>query len=657
MAANGGAAGGNSGSIRAGKAHVEMSAKDAGLSKALDMFTKRLRSFGKTVATIGGAVSGAGSAGLGGIFATLAKSVDRASEIKRLSDKLGVGTEQMSEFAYAAQTTGMSLEELTGQFENLAERVAQGAAGTGEAAETFKKLGIDAKQLALQNPIEQMITLAKAMEGVTNQTERLGMLSSLGGDQFQWMENLFRQGPNGIRKLMGEAREVGASLNGEVATNAVKAERAFSRAWTAIKNSVLAVGEALLPQIDTIEQVAAVVVHAAKAVRQFINENKSLVVGVTAGLAALMAIGGVITTVGLGFAALGIAIAGLVAGVGAIGSALALLATPVGIVSALFVGLGAVFVGVLDELGMLDKLFVSLGETWTSLRTLFGTGFEGIKAALSVGDFSTAFQIGLATLGVLWEKFLLALEGGWAAFKGDFVDGWETLTANIKSLWVQVSHSIATAMNAVATRVSDMFGELVGNIARKLGSVLEAVLGQRLVRDYLGTGATKQLRGLADRMKEVSNPQLYKSRQGELDDGLNAIQLKISEDLKRNLIDREVSRDADIKNQLDRVKGAELTLKSLVEGAKLQQEIAEKTKLAMEALGGVFGVMFASQKASIVEGVKSAGTLGGFNADRAAQQFGAAPRVFDKIENNTNEAKKLLKDMVDKIDGVRAEYA
>src|SRR5690606_9751907 len=112
----------------------------------------------------------------------------------------GIGAEKLSEFAYAAQTTGVSLEDLEGHFENLAERVFQGAQGTGEAVETFKRLGIDAAKLAKLDQADQLIAISEAMRGVTNETERLGLLSSLGGDQFQKLNDLMRQGPDAIRR-------------------------------------------------------------------------------------------------------------------------------------------------------------------------------------------------------------------------------------------------------------------------------------------------------------------------------------------------------------------------------------------------------------------------------------------------------------------------
>jgi len=219
--------------------------------------------YGAAIAKVGAGVAGVGASVLAPITGAFKGALDRSTEITRLAQKLGVSTEKLSQFAYAAETTGMSFEDLTGQFENLAERVAQGAEGSGEAAETFKKLGIDAAALKLKNPIDQMIELAGAMQGVTNQTERLGMLSSLGGDQFQWMENIFRKGPEGIAKLMGEARDVGASLSSESSAQATKVTATFSRAWAALKGMFFSLGESLLPLAEHVESAASFIVGLA----------------------------------------------------------------------------------------------------------------------------------------------------------------------------------------------------------------------------------------------------------------------------------------------------------------------------------------------------------------------------------------------------------
>mgnify|MGYP000311165585 CR=1 FL=1 len=432
MAVNGnGKGGGGGGKIRAGRAYVELSAEDAGLRKALDKARAMVMKFGKATAGIGAGLLGTGGGVLGGLSAGLGKVLERNSEITRLAQKLGVSTEQLSQFAYAAETTGMSFEDLTGQFENLAERVSQGANGAGEAAETFKKLGIDAAQLKLKNPIDQMIELAGAMQGVTNQTERLGMLSSLGGDQFQWMENLFARGPEGIRALMGEAQNVGASLDSNVAKQSQKTSQAFNRAWASIKNAVLSVSSALLDNAETIEWVTSGIVNIAKAVRNFINDNKRLIGIVAAVAAGIAAVGGILLSVGLGLAAAATAASGLVAAFSAIGSVVAAVFTPVGaIVAGVVVVVAALAAGVvylgkmfLENTEMGRNLASSIGAAFRYLLDIFKTTWGGIVDAIRSGDLRLAWDIAVAGITVVWKTAMVGLQEMWNKFKDYVVDG------------------------------------------------------------------------------------------------------------------------------------------------------------------------------------------------------------------------------------------
>lgn len=454
MAVKGGGGNGTGGGkgIRAGKAFVELTADDAGLRKKLDEAKIKVMRFGKSMAVVGGATLAAGAAVLAPLTAAFKGALDRGTEISRLAQKLGVSTEQLSEFAYAAETTGMSFEDLTGQFENLAERVAQGAQGTGEAAETFKKLGIDAAQLKLKNPIDQMIELARAMQGVTNQTERLGMLSSLGGDQFQWMENLFRMGPEGITRLMSEARDVGASVSSEGAASAVKVQRAFDRAWASIKGLFFSIGEAFLPFADTIESAVSLLVGVTKGVREFIQNNQTLVATI-AGIAAVVAtIGTVVIGAGAAVAAFGAALGALAPVGAAIGSVLGAVFSPVGLVVAGVVALGVAVAGIIRAFFKFTEsgreLGRVLGAGWSMLADIFRTTFGGIVDALRNGDLQGAWDIALQGLTVTWKHFTLGLQQLWNNFKDKIVDGFIYLVAEMKKLLPEAIAGSASEIDA-----------------------------------------------------------------------------------------------------------------------------------------------------------------------------------------------------------------
>jgi len=383
----------------------------------LQSIADKAKKIGHGVAFAGAGITAGGAAIVAPLAAAFKGMLDRSTEIAKLSTKLGVSTEQLSEFAYAAELTGQSFQDLEGHWENLAERVAQGATGGGEAAETFKKLGIDAGQLKLQNPVEQLITLAEAMRGVTNETERLGMLSSLGGDKFQGLNALFKQGPEGIRKMMGEAKTVGASVSSESAAAAVKTEQAFLRAWTSIKSIFWSVGEAFLPLVDTLQAGVSLFVGLIGGVRAFIQNNKILVMvlaGVGLTLAAIgvgvIALGGIITAFGAVASAVGtiVGVAWSPITLTILGVGLALVA-----ITAIVAGLTYAFFK-FTEVGKLvgSSLGEMFGNMWATAKQTFG----GIADAMKAGNFSLAWKIATKGLHVIWKDFVIGMKSAWNEF-------------------------------------------------------------------------------------------------------------------------------------------------------------------------------------------------------------------------------------------------
>lgn len=646
----GGAAGGATGSIRAGRAHVEMSAKDVGLSKTLDNLKKRIVGFGKSTAKLGGLLGGGGLAGLGVIGKAFDGFLDRAGELSRLSQKLGVSTEQLSQFAYAAETTGMSLEDMTGQFENLAERVAQGAAGSGEAAETFKKLGIDAAQLKLQNPVEQMITLAKAMEGVTNETERLGMLSSLGGDQFQWMNNLFKKGPDGIRGLMEEAKAVGSSLSGEDAANSVRASQAIQRGWTAVKNTFFAVGSALLPMVERLESVSAAVVTSVGQIRELIKENSGLVIGITAGISAVVALGAGLTSLGLSIALAGMAFGGLVSGITFLVGAIPIL-LKLAVVAAVATAVVYAVREIAAALGVLEPIMqrfrgtlAGLAEGWDYIRDAIGTGAEGIKAALSMGDVVGAFKIAVATLKVTWKALVIGITAVWDTFKNGFIDGWTEAIAGLELAWNDFAHGVRSLFNQLAVFVSDLFNKIIRGVHHAIGEAARIGGYGLAAAGPAGVIAAFGLKKVAKQLGDAPDVRFADDTQDRIEWDRKAEEMRIQADAMAKINARAIERMKEEDKSQQELDEAKRELDALVNDAKARAaKAAEPVKPAATP---------PARLRSIVE--TALGTRGGFSADRIGY---TASNELNAIERNTHEAARLMRNMVDKIDGVRAEFA
>lgn len=449
---SGGGGGGSASAVRAGRAFVEASGKDAGLNSFLTRAAARVKAFGKSVAGVGLKVAGAGAAILTPIGAAVGNTVEQTNELSRLAAKLGVTTDALSAFAYAARTKGLSLEDLAGDFENLAERVAEGANGSGEAIDAFNRLGISAQRLKQMTPVEQLVELARAMEGVSNETERLGYLSKFGGDQFQNLNALFKEGADGIRALMAEAGELGAIVSAEDAANAAALSRAWLQIKTAIGGVVRTAAFALLPSPDAVRTFAGAVVGAIAGVRQWVSDNRVLVttvaavgLGLVAAGAALVGFGGFVMLAGAGLSGLvAIAAAVKVAVVGAFAAVL----SPVGLAVAAIAGIGYAL-ATQTEAGRTAT--AEIGRLFTDLGTTAKESWGGIVDAVKAGDLALAGKIAVAGLNAAWSAGVLKLTEAWVWAKSAIVDGWEGMIT-----------SLSLAFNDWASWVQKQWADVVG---------------------------------------------------------------------------------------------------------------------------------------------------------------------------------------------------
>ncbi|MBX3397484.1 MAG: hypothetical protein KF873_01975 [Gemmataceae bacterium] len=414
MAVSGGG-GGSGGAIRAARAFVEVYWEDNALKRGVASAQKRWAAFGSMVGGAGRTLAAAGigaGAALGAVFKS---AIGRSAEFGRLSQKLGDSTENLSAFSYAAETTGMSLEDLVDNFENWPERLTAASQGTGEAAEAFNRLGLDAGELMKLPITEQMIALAGAMGQVGNNSERLAILGNLFSDKGQWFNSLFAKGPEGIRQLMAEAGSVGAVVTTEQAAAAGRIDAALSKAWIAAKNGFLAVGEALVPTEGTINRMVAGIVAASQAVRGWIANNQELVIGAALVLAGMTAVGLALSLLGPAIAAAsaawGVFSAAVSAGTAVMGMIKAVVLTPILLIPVAIAGAVAAFL-TLTEQGQ-----ALLGELGTAISDAFGPTLESVKeswgdivAAVERGDFESAWTVGLATVRVEWARLMAFFE-------------------------------------------------------------------------------------------------------------------------------------------------------------------------------------------------------------------------------------------------------
>jgi hypothetical protein len=416
-----GGGGGSSGDVRAGGAFVEIFTKDNALYRGLAAAESRLKKFGAFSAKIGAGLFGVGGGVLGGLGGILGKATENAGDVTRLADKLGVGTDKLQAFAFAAETTGISFEDLTGHFENFAERVKQGAEGSGEAASAFKRLGLDASALITQDPIDQMLALADAMGQVTNETERLGILSQFGGDQFQWLNTLFKGGSGGIKDLMQQARDVGAVQEPESVRRLAELGKGLSFAWAAVKGVFASVAAAIVPTREEMGVLRQYVVGAASGIRQFVQENAATIRMVALVAAGVTAAGVAFLGIGASLSVAGMALGGVIALFKFMAVAVAAVLSPWGLLMAAIAGGVYAFLR-FTETGR--SMLASITAYLADLGQIAKDTFAGIADAIMAGDLELAGKIAFQGLTVAWLKVENTLTRSFVSIKEAFVDNW-----------------------------------------------------------------------------------------------------------------------------------------------------------------------------------------------------------------------------------------
>ena len=110
-----------------------------------------------------------------GVTSLARKVFDLASELQDASDKLGVSAEALQRLKGAAEATGGSFESIQTAMVFLAKTTDAAVQGSDEAAESFRRLGIDANKFA-QIPLDRRLAIiAHQLNQIPDPAERVAL--------------------------------------------------------------------------------------------------------------------------------------------------------------------------------------------------------------------------------------------------------------------------------------------------------------------------------------------------------------------------------------------------------------------------------------------------------------------------------------------------
>ena len=169
------------------------------------------------------------AAGIGAAIAAIVKiekalidmtkeAADAAKQLQLLSSATNLSVESAQEWDYVLGTLGSSLEEAQGDLSALQEKMMDAAAGTGEGAELFGKLGINVMDTSgkLKDTDTVLRELVETMQLMDDETERNAISSALLGGTGEKLTALYDQEAGALDDLIDKKRELGIASQAEV---------------------------------------------------------------------------------------------------------------------------------------------------------------------------------------------------------------------------------------------------------------------------------------------------------------------------------------------------------------------------------------------------------------------------------------------------------
>lgn len=215
---------------------------------AFKNFEKSILAFTTRVAAIA-----APFAAIGGALAVMAqKTATAGDELLKMGQKVGVPVEKLSALKYAAELSGVGVDELGTYLGHLSKSVIDASAGTGEASDTFKSFGINVKGVneKIKPTDTLLLELADKFSTMEDSAGKTAIAMALFGRGGKDMIPFLNQGRDRIKEMTDEAEKMGLVFSKDSAEAANKFNDNITKIKEQINALVYAIGNQLIPAFN-----------------------------------------------------------------------------------------------------------------------------------------------------------------------------------------------------------------------------------------------------------------------------------------------------------------------------------------------------------------------------------------------------------------------
>jgi hypothetical protein len=182
------------------------------------------------------------------------RAVDAVGGLGELADQLGVSTDALQAFRFAAIETGVKNEELDRGLATLTRRIAEAATGGQEAEKAFQRIGVaflDASGNARATE-GVLADIADRIAAIESPAERARIATEIFGDRLgQRLIPFLAQGREGLERLTAKALRYGAVADAELIAKADEASDRLNKLGEAFGRLAQRVAAEAAPALTT----------------------------------------------------------------------------------------------------------------------------------------------------------------------------------------------------------------------------------------------------------------------------------------------------------------------------------------------------------------------------------------------------------------------
>lgn len=198
------------------------------------------------------AVTASSIAAGAGLATLVKKTANTADQIQKMSNRLGVSTEFLSQYRHVAELSGTSIDRVGDSIRKMSKSVNDADNGLSTAKRAFDSIGISVDQLKRLSPEQQFELIADRISKVESQSVKAGAAMDIFGRSGSELLTVLNAGSDGIKEMREEADRLGLTISQSAADSAAHFNDELTRLGNKMQGIAESIGVSLIPAVTQI---------------------------------------------------------------------------------------------------------------------------------------------------------------------------------------------------------------------------------------------------------------------------------------------------------------------------------------------------------------------------------------------------------------------